>query len=60
MPITVLPPANSSLALIFTNFIKGSIRPERLEINLQKKLILPMSCWSSLFVVGGTIVLTAS
>jgi hypothetical protein len=54
------PQRNSSLALIFTNSIKGSIHPERLEINLLTKLILPMSYWSSLFVVGGTIVLTAS
>jgi hypothetical protein len=40
--------------------MKGSIRPDRLEINLLMKLILPMSYWSSLFIVGGTIVLTAS
>jgi hypothetical protein len=37
------PQQNSSSALIFTKSMKGSIRLDKLEINLLTKLILSMS-----------------
>ena len=48
------PQTNSWSALSFNNGLKGCTFPDRFDINLRIKLILPIKDWSSVLFIGAT------